>query len=401
MPDPSLLERQLAQATTALSSVYSPQAIPSTTSLAAAAEFKSVAEAVFREGDAVVAALGEALARPQVRFAAARLLAARGDVASLRLLLAAMRDAEETRSSTAGRALMQLRAQADSAELLVGELRARPSPLLRHSLLYALLSLPDADLVSRLGALWPGISAADRVICLETIGARGGSEVLQFLQRAAEDRDSKVVLEAATGLCVRGQRQRMEDLLGGLAAKSPGVRAQAVSGLGRVSLPDGVEGVSRALADGSPTVRLSALLSAVFVNDTRLHPRVQALVTDPKSDVRHQALSVLREIVGEPPVPAAELPPGRRLFRGRPARLEDYVELLAHPTYGAYAASQLSSATGEPTDFAPGKDLVFNLDAIQRWAAVLAGSAGQRSAGAWYYQGRDVTTPPSGNPPVS
>jgi hypothetical protein len=98
---------------------------------------------------------------------------------------------------------------------------------------------------------------------------------------------------------------------------------------------------------------------------------------------------------------AAEVPAGARLFRGRPARLEDYLELLPHPTFGVYAALQLSSATGEPTDFAPGKDLVYNLEAIERWTAVLGASASRRRAGAWYFHGRELAPPPSADRPAS
>jgi hypothetical protein len=401
MAEPLSLEHALARAAKALSVVYSPQALPPATRLPAAADFEAVAREVASGGEPVAAALAEALARPELRLAAGRLLASRGDVASLHALLAATRLPDVVASETAARALMQLEASPDVADVLVAELRARPAPRLRQPMLYALLSLADPDLVPRLEALWPELSAADRVLCLEGIAARGGPESLQLLRRAAREREAKVAVEAATGLCVRGQHEALERLLAGAAARAAPVRQQAVFGLGRVSAGEGVDGVLRALADAAPLVRMSALLSAVFLNEARLHPRIQALVTDPRPDVKHQALAVLPEVLGRSGSVAAEVPAGARLFRGRPARLEDYLELLPHPTFGVYAALQLSSATGEPTDFAPGKDLVYNLEAIERWTAVLGASASRRRAGAWYFHGRELAPPPSADRPAS
>jgi HEAT repeat protein len=222
------------------------------------------------------------------------------------------------------------------------------------------------------------------------IGVRIDSSLNNVLEQFEQDPDSGVKMEVATAKCARGQADELVPLLKAATSDGPSSRSEALFCLGRLSRPEGVSVVKNGFADKSPAVRMAALLAAIFLNEAKLHKPFTALLDDSKPRVRQQAEAVQLLVTGGHGVKlsAPDMP---RLFRGRPAQLKDYLELLVDPVLGIYASGQLTSATGSDCGFHPGRDMIANLRAIEDWRKMLDRTGGEWTPGRWYYQGADIT----------
>jgi HEAT repeat protein len=341
--------------------------------------------------DETIAVLSDLLAASPIRAAAARVLASLATPASVDTLLSAAASPDPATSESALQAIRQLEPADPLSGRVLQALEVQTAPRVREPLLVAALSGEVNAVSDRIARIdWRKLPAAERRLIVRTLGGRAGTSDT-LLQEALRDKDRVVRIEAATALCMRGRVERFADLQAAALERSPAIREAAVFAAGRLSLPEGTEIIGPALVDESATVRMSAMISLVFLNQGHMHEALDVALRDPNQRVRMQAEAAARLVLGaRPGAVSATTTAATRLFQGRPARLEDFVALLLDAVLGIYAAGQLASATGEDHAFRAGADAIANLNAVDEWRAALSATSGARVDGRWYYQGAEV-----------
>jgi HEAT repeat protein len=343
--------------------------------------------------DEAIAVLRDLLAASPIRAAAARVLASLATPSSVDALLSAATSPDLATAQSALQAIRQLEPSDPLSCRLLNALEVQTAPQVREPLLVAVLSGEVNAVADRLAWIdWRKLPAAERRLIVRTLGGRSGTSNA-LLQEALQDKDRVVRIEAATALCMRGWVEHFSDLQAAALERSPAIREAAVFAAGRLSLPEGTGIIGPALVDKSAMVRMSAMVSLVFLNQVHMHEALDAALRDPNQRVRVQAEAITRLVLGARPGAVSEpMTAATRLFQGRPARLEDFVALLLDAVLGIYAAGQLASATGEDHAFRAGADAIANLKAVDAWIAALSATCGERVEGRWYYQGAEVQT---------
>src|SRR5262249_14300921 len=153
-----------------------------------------------------------------------------------------------------------------------------------------------------------------------------------LLSLALRDGSVVVRIEAAAALAVRGERQRVGDLIAEVRGRSPGRRARALDLLARLPLPETVPPIVEGLTDPVDDVRHTACFAATQLGDAAVLPSMLRLLQDGSPGVREQANGAVMTLTGEEVQPGravqeldqrwkATLVAGRRYRRGRPLAL--------------------------------------------------------------------------------
>ena len=200
-----------------------------------------------------------------------------------------LRSAKKEDRREADRRLYRVPDGPEKRELIHLEL-ASPDPQLRSSALNQLLQLAGADAVPFVQAMLKSDPEAYlRRIAAEVLGGLGGAGTMEALLGAVHDPERYVQVTAAGALNRLGQPGPAEGLVATVAADlsstDGAVRREAVKDLTLLKLPSTIPILLRSLRDSDGGVRLQAAIGLGELDSPDLLASLEALQTDPNTDV--------------------------------------------------------------------------------------------------------------------
>jgi hypothetical protein len=239
-----------------------------------------------------------------------------------------------------------------------------------------------------------------------SLSADGRPEAVAILRAAMNDHDAIVQIRAIFGLILAGEQELLGRLLDAAQARTVGVRIEAISWLGRLSLPTVAQPVLNGLSDTSTKVQMASIVgihdlgvreSLIPLTDVLNHRSIQIV---------EQAAIMLRKLVGcdlpyawegrrltpASVVAVQELchhiynnwEPGSRYLHGKLMTIRELADslLLHHAAFWI-----LAGMTGQRFDFVSSGDILVNWHSIQRWCLWTKEHESDFQPGLWYYLG--------------